>query len=302
MQIIDFFPLKGEYRPDDSLNFCIVLQVDQNDEHNFHFFVYSMEKMIHEETITRGVRKGSNRIEITLSDGLHLSKGGYSIAMKLNRSKIKWTAFDIHTNWIEFPRYGFLSNFSPELSDADERIETMSKFHVNGIQYYDWQYRHDELLPHSEEYLDLLNQRHSLKTIRKLIDISHAHNMVSMPYLVVYGASLDFWREHTDWGLFSEKGRPHLFEDFLGLMNPTYQSPWFDHISNECKTVLETLPFDGLHIDQYGEPKRVWSKDGESIDLPQAFVDFINYQKDTLDVPVVFNAVGNWPITHLSYS
>jgi dextranase len=123
-----------------------------------------------------------------------------------------------------------------------------------------------------------------------------------MPYLAVYAASAAFWRDHLDWALYDQSGQPIPFgEDFLGLMDPSDGSPWKQHLLEECRKVLTDLRFDGLHIDQYGEPRVVFDHAGHSVDLPKAFRDFI-YSAVKLHPgkPVLFNAVANWPIETLA--
>jgi dextranase len=67
--------------------------------------------------------------------------------------------------------------------------------------------------------------------------------------------------------------------------------------------VLAELPFDGLHVDQYGDPKEGYNIKGERVDLPKAFDQFIHTLKGTFpNMVVTFNAVGNWPIETLAAS
>jgi len=213
------------------------------------------------------------------------------------------SAFDVLPNWTAFPRYGFLTDFTAERDDVESTLESLVRFHINGLQFYDWQYRHDQLLPPAEEYIDPLDRRLSLKTVRNFIEGAHKFGMAAMPYLAVYAASLEFWRDHPDWAIYDEAGQPMTFMDFLGLMDPTPDSQWIRHLQQECQRVLAELPFDGLHVDQYGDPKEGYNVDGEAIDIPGAFNAFIQTLKDTYpDEAVVFNAVGNWPIEALAPS
>ena len=43
-------------------------------------------------------------------------------------------------------RYGFLSDFSSGDGDRLD-VEWMRDLHLNAVQFYDWMYRHDRLLP-----------------------------------------------------------------------------------------------------------------------------------------------------------
>ena len=123
-----------------------------------------------------------------------------------------------------------------------------------------------------------------------------------MPYLAIYAASAAFWKSHPEWALYDQDQAPIPFgDDFLGIMNPVAGGEWGLHLLAECQNVLEKLPFDGLHIDQYGDPKTAFDRQGQAVDLPKAFADFISSAvRQHPDVPVLFNAVGNWPIKSLA--
>jgi dextranase len=212
------------------------------------------------------------------------------------------TAFDILPSWTCSPRYGFVSDFAPDRADFAGALDALLPYHINGLQFYDWQYRHDSLLPPQEEYLDPLNRPLSLATVQGLIDAAHERSMAALPYLAVYAASAGFWRNHPDWALYDAEGRPIPFgEDFLGLMNPASGNSWPAHLLEECERALAALPFDGLHIDQYGDPKQAWDRDGRAVDLPAAFANFVAAARQRFPGrAVVFNAVGNWPIEALT--
>lgn len=214
------------------------------------------------------------------------------------------TAFDVQHCWYSNPRYGFLCNFEPLKQNINETIKTLVKFHINGLQFYDWQYRHDRLLPPGTIYQDPLGRILSLDTVLKLIDVARARGIAAMPYLAIYGASWDFWNDHQDWGLYDASGEPILFGDrFLGIMNPEAGGDWQRHLLDQAGEVLDRLPFDGLHIDQYGEPKTGFNVQGLPIDLPASFGNFLQQAAVKFSAkPLVFNAVGNWPIEELATS
>jgi dextranase len=140
--------------------------------------------------------------------------------------------------------------------------------------------------------------------IQQFIDGAHVHGMAAMPYLAVYAASAQFWRAHPDWALYDSDHKPIPFgQDFLGLMNPTPGGRWARHLLDACGRLLATLPFDGLHVDQYGDPKVAFDAQGQSVDLPAAFANFICSLKAAHPhAAVLFNAVGNWPIEALTAS
>ena len=169
---------------------------------------------------------------------------------------IKSTAFDVLEHWLQAPRYGFLSQFESGRNNIAETMAWNARYHVNGLQFYDWQYRHEELFPPTEDYSDLLGRRMSLDTVRQLIDAAHTRHIATMPYTAIYGASVAFYRAHPDMALFESTDQPYEFGDnFLIIMDPSPTSPWTDHLMDEFGRVLDNLPFDGIHLDQYGAPK-----------------------------------------------
>ncbi|MBP8972491.1 MAG: hypothetical protein KBH93_01335, partial [Anaerolineae bacterium] len=213
------------------------------------------------------------------------------------------TAFDVLERWTQAPRYGFLSEFGPGRDDAQATMDWLARYHINGLQFYDWQYRHEALLPPAGEYTDLLGRRLAMGTVERLIAAAHAHHIAAMPYTAIYGASPPFYREHPDWALFQPTGQPFEFGDgLLYIMDPTPGSPWNEHLLREFARVLERTDFDGIHIDQYGAPKVARNRAGQRVDLAAVFPAFVNQTAALVQEwrgesgAVIFNAVGNWPV------
>jgi dextranase len=213
------------------------------------------------------------------------------------------TAFDVLERWTQAPRYGFLSEFAPGRDDAEAAMDGLLRFHVNGLQFYDWQYRHESLLPPDDPYTDPLGRRMSLATVERLIDAAHARGIAAMPYTAIYGASPAFYRQHPEWALLQATGKPFEFADgFLIIMDPSPGSPWNAHLLGEFARVLDETAFDGIHIDQYGAPQIAKNAAGERVDLAGVFPAFIDQTAALVRDErgeagaVIFNAVRNWPI------
>jgi len=212
-------------------------------------------------------------------------------------------AFDVLENWTQNPRYGFLTDFSPGRTDATQTIDELLKYHINGIQFYDWMYRHDQYLTQEDPYVDPLGRLLSLHTVEALIDAAHARGMAAMPYTAVYSASIPFYEQHNDWALFKIDGTPYYFGDnFLVIMDPRPDSPWTEHLLGEFSNILSNTQFDGIHLDQYYSPQVGYDAQGNSYSLEQPMADMINATKDIVTAArgekgtVIFNAVTNWPI------
>jgi len=212
------------------------------------------------------------------------------------------TAFDVLRHWTQAPRYGFLTDFSPGRSDLEATMDDLTRYHINGLQFYDWMYRHEQFLTDQEPYLDPLGRRLSRATVQNLIAGAHERNMAAMPYTAIYAASVPFYEEHPDWALYRANGQPFLFgEDFLVYMDPRPESPWVKHLLEEFGQVLQNTDFDGIHLDQYGDPKQAYDFLGQRFNLAGPLAATIDATKELVrshrsEGAVVFNAVTNWPI------
>ncbi len=306
---LDFYPEGGTYFPGQLVNLILELESASDQSVNLEFSLTHGADVIDAVIKTFSLSEGFNRIDWSWQPHL---QGNYGYGAEVNLLPSSGeadlpdghieTSFDVLHDWTTSPRYGFLCDFSPKRMDVEETLQSLAKYHINGLQFYDWQYRHDDLVAPQDEFLDPLNRLLSLKTIRSLLDTAHAHGMAAMPYLAVYAASATFWRQHLDWALYDHAGKPIPFgENFLGLMNPASGTRWQRHLLDECSQVLTNLPFDGLHVDQYGEPKEVYDHNGQAVNLPDAFGKFVQAAfLEHLGKPVLFNAVGNWPIEELA--
>jgi len=309
MRIRDFTPAKGTFKPGDPAAFDIKMAEGDGPEQSYEvqLSVYKFGERV--TVITRSLDgvSGENRLQMTWNPGKNV-RGGFCARLRLVSFSgtvldEQWTAFDILEDWTDFPRYGFLTDFTPGRSDLESTLRYLARHHINGLQFYDWQYRHEELVPPRPVYKDPLGRTLSAETVRSFIQHGHDYGMKAMPYMAVYAASLPFWEEHREWALYDEDGEGHQFEGFLGLMDPSPGGPWINHIKRECDRVLEAFKFDGIHIDQYGEPRTGYNARGQELDLPRSFTAFIGDLKETHpEGSVVFNAVKNWPIEAMARS
>lgn len=302
MHIVDFYPSQGSFSLGETIKFFIEVETPSPKIISLQIFIQHLA----EQPVILEQQYQINSDTQTLQVEWQPPKktAGYSARLLIDSDFQAATAFDVLSSWTDFPRYGFLSDFSASRSDPETALKKLTHFHINGLQFYDWQYRHDQLLAPTEEYIDPLGRAMSLHTVRKLVDTAHKYGMAAMPYLAIYAASADFWRAHPDWALYDEAGNPIAFgENFLGLMDPSAGSSWSQHLLGEGTRTLQGIAFDGLHIDQYGDPKKAWNANHISVDIPKAFVDFIQLASDQHpDKTVLFNAVGNWPVEALAKS
>ena len=232
--------------------------------------------------------------------------GGYGVDAVIDGVVIS-TAFDVVADRRERIRYGFLSDFAKEDEDDGADIAWLIKAHLNAVQFYDWMYRHDTLLPPTPEYDDPLGRILSYSAIRAKIEGCLTGGMVPMAYGAIYAASNDFWQKRRDWGLFRRDGQPMSFGGWLYFMDIRRGSPWRGHILSEFAKAGKKAGFRGIHMDTYGFPKNAHDAEGAPIDLAVEFPSLIAEAKEGLlavhdDAAIIFNCVGNWPTEAVAQS
>ena len=212
MKLVDFYPSLGAFRRGEPVRLIFELTAEEPGQASIHLSITHLAEPAAEFDIPISVRPGSQEISFDWQP-LKDSPCGFGASAYLARSpsergETMWTAFDVLDNWTDYPRYGFLCDFSPDRKDIEQVLDNLLKYHINGLQFYDWQYRHDQLFPPQPEYSDPLGRPSSLGTIEAFIGAAHQRRMAAMRYLAVYAASKDFAQSHSSWALYDEKGSP----------------------------------------------------------------------------------------------
>lgn len=233
-----------------------------------------------------------------------LSAGGYGI--QISTDKGVWEgAFDIVTDRREVTRYGFLADFSSDDAGSDD-VEWLKDLHLNAVQFYDWMYRHDRLLPSEQKYIDPMGRLMDLGVISEKIAACKDLGMRPIAYGAVYASTKDTFVDHPEWGMYTMDGQPMTFANWLYYMNISEGNGWSDHILEEYKKAI-SFGFSGIHMDTYGFPKRVWDINGHTVDLANEFTGLINRAAEIARMEdenggVIFNAVNNWPVEAVAKS
>lgn len=215
-------------------------------------------------------------------------------------------ALDVLERWSQAPRYGFLSDFGPEQTERDieARGDSLRRYHLNVVQFYDWMWRHYKLLPPpgaGDEFTDALDRRLSLRAVQEAIARVQADGSAAMAYGAVYGAEPEFADQHPELRLYDEEGKPVSLAELFYVMNIDPASPWVSLMVAEFAEVVREMGFDGIHLDQYGFPHTAQDSEGKMVDLAVCFPGLIDKARRAVvaerpGAGVIFNAVTNWPI------
>lgn len=224
-----------------------------------------------------------------------LPAGGYGIELVTADGAIQGrTAVEITAEARTTLRYGFVVDYRPG-RDLDAVADNIRRLHLTGIQFYDWAYRHADLLGGGETYDDALGQPVSLDTVRSLIRTCHDVGTDALGYAAVYAVGPYEWAKWEHDALLTAAGNAYALGDFLNIVDPG-AFDWLDHFTADLTAATATVGFDGFHLDQYGYPKRAHRPDGELVDVARSFATMITVVRDSQpDARLVFNNVNDFP-------
>jgi dextranase len=222
---------------------------------------------------------------------------------------------DVSSDWAKFPRYGYLSKY-PNMSNEEitEVIKYLNRYHINGLQFYDWQYKHHLPIKNDGEAISLTwpniaNNTVYFNTVKNYIDTAHLYNMKAMNYNLIFGAYSTYENDGLDSSMGLYKDTSATNQDYhplpstwatskLMLMNPLNED-WQDYLMNQEKFVFDTLGFDGWHMDQLGYRGMLFDSSGLRVYLDQTYDDFITYMDSELGVDIIFNLVNDYGLLEL---
>lgn len=279
---LDVYPDKAQYRPGDKGNIIIEIETDTEATLTARVqlkdlvnILYEAEQELlltenHREQIQVPFKAGKGPWQCVGVD-IKFYKDGELLATKS-------TAFDVVDHWRRAPRYGFLSDFSEEELGNTRDVSSLSKFHINIIQFYDWMYRHDNLVPPSAHFVDPMGRKLSYEVITEKRLASHKKGMAAIAYGAVYASLKDYYEAHKELALYKRNDEPFSLIDRFYIMDISPDSAWTEKIIAEfIKVIYEG--FDGIHLDQYGFPKKALRrKNGkdEVVDLAPCYLSLIH--------------------------
>ena len=215
-------------------------------------------------------------------------------------------AIDVSSTWKRFPRYGFVATYDDSKTKSTIEGETafLNRCHINGIQYYDWQYLHEipyDKWNHRDSWTDLANRTIRASVVRDYISEHHRYGMKAMFYNLLFGADPGYGDRGVswDWGMFKDGEQdfhplPDNWRGPIYLCDPSNKS-WQNYLIEKNNDVYEAFDFDGYHIDQLGYRGDRYNNSGDRIDLPVAYKSFINAMKTAHpDKLLVMNGVSNY--------
>ena len=297
--MMDLFPAKAQFQSGEE----VVLQLETGGRpwKAAHITVFLLDRVV----LQKAVPSESGNVRISLGS-FDTDFAGYGVKAVVSTDTgclVLTTAFDVADSPGRSLRYGFLSDFT-EQDEDNGAIDWLCKCHINMVQYYDWSYRHDQLTAPQEHYRDMMGKSISKRTVKNKIRRGQERGMLAMAYGAVYAASRPFFELHRDWAFYNSQQEPFVFIDTFYLMNIQRGSPWREHLIGQYRKAMESMGFDGIHMDTYGFPKTAYSHlngQPELVRLDREFPSLIEQVRQELtefdkSPHLVFNNVGNWPV------
>ncbi len=174
------------------------------------------------------------------------------------------TALDVASDWTRFPRMGFFSEY-PEGDGAETLAAGLAKFHLNAIQFYDWKWTHDRLVPYGADgqplnvFTQVGGRVQSFQSVKDRVAAVQSRNMAALSYNLMYGDSGNAEPGHVDWAAFKVPNstnpwdiRQHDAGSYKIWVMDVSHPDWKAHVFGQFADAMDKAGFDGIHLDNLG--------------------------------------------------
>lgn len=240
------------------------------------------------DQIARLAHRGGKTIRLE-----RLPEGRYGVELH-GEHHVARTAVEVSSTPRSRLRYGFAVDFSPG-RDSAGLSDLLRRLHLTGVLFYDWAYRHADLLGGGDQYEDALGQPVDIVTVTRLIEAVHDVGSRAIGYAAIYAVGPDEWEKWSHDALLRADGEPFALGDFLFIVDPAAPD-WLAHLQRELVAATRRLGFSGFHLDQFGYPKIARRADGAVVRTSESFVRMIGGVREALpEAHLVFNNVNDFP-------
>lgn len=322
--VVRVFTDKARYNPNDTATITVELDNKTGISWSGNVFltVYHLETSVYNTIVSKNLDANTTG-EVSFTYNVpNDDYTGYLVKAYIDENNFKTTAIDCSSDIDRYPRYGYVAEFPAGQSTvvSDEMIEELSEdYHINAFQFYDWMWRHDEMIKRTNgvvdsTWTDLFGRTIDSGTISDLVSAAQNENAAAMAYVMSYAAreGYDLYGVDPSSGLYSDRNHNNqLNVDFgnestyLWLFNPA-DAKWQDYIIGQYEDSIDTLGFDGLQIDQMGQRNNIFDYYGQKVYLEDTFSSLVNEAKDAVgeSKEVTFNIVdgtsNGWAVKDVS--
>lgn len=197
-------------------------------------------------------------------------------------------AINVCSNVYQFPIMGFLSSYTIDsCTDRKQVLDYMKRLHINLVQVYDWFDLHSLPLPVatngdslqvSNTWTDIGNRLTRKKVIEDYCNLAKEYAMKPLAYMAMNGSDTNQLVHGLSAEMFlyndNSKSLDSVYKTLdknngwgkYSLYNMNWMNDsWQNYIVNQMQIVRDNMPFDGWHIDMFGDPGDKYESTGNPI-------------------------------------
>lgn len=225
------------------------------------------------------------------------------------------TAVDVSSEWNRFPRYGYVAEYSTaEGVRPAAWIADLNEFHIDGLQFYNFQNRHEQPLAGTvahpdSSWSDIAGRKVQRTILDGYLAAARQHSMMTMAYNSAYSVYADAFTDGSGvrlrWATWNSPKGPRTLKTAKAFNLPTdgkwkthrliymneSSSAWENYIFGRMAQLFQVYPFDGWQIDTYGT-RGAYAYDRSYVDFISGFRPFVNHASRALHKRMVLNTVG----------
>lgn len=303
---------KARYDPGDVATVTVEIdnQTGANWNDTLYLYVDHLETAVYTDTQSLNVSSGVTTTKTFTWTVPTTDFQGYHVEIKAGTTDQNATAIDVSSDWTRYPRYGYLSEFPSSEAQAQSEAKIaalVQSYHINALQFYDWMWKHERMIKRTNGTIDSTwtdwnNRTIAWSTLQNQITATHNSNVAPMAYVMIYGAREGYEQQsnvNPQWGLYTDAAHSSQWNvdfgdddpnTYLWFFNPG-NTNWQNHIFKEYEDAVLTANFDGVHVDQIGNPGATrYDYWGNTVSLDQTFDDFLNNAKEHLSAVADHNS------------
>lgn len=321
--LMDLSTNKALYNPSEKVIFHVT-SVSGHGHLDVHY--YHLNNLVAEKQIYYGTSEISWSWFLPADDNV-----GYSVVIdNYVGSKASYNnkiAINVCSNVYQFPIMGFLSSYTIDSPDNRKQVlDYMKRLHINLVQMHDWFDLHSLPLPVatngdstqvSNTWTDIGNRLTRKKVIEDYCNLIKDYGMKPLAYMAMNGSDTNQLVHGLTAEMFlytdNSKSLDSVYKTLdknngwgkYSLYNMNWMNgPWQDYIVNQMRIVRDNMPFDGWHIDMFGDPGDKYDGNGNPITsaiLAGGIHYFLN-KANNLNWDIGVNSVGEYGLTDIRNS
>lgn len=213
---------------------------------------------------------------------------GYSVVINNYVGKNSETyifAINVSSDPYNYPIMGFLSRYDNDSPvERRQNLDYLKRLHINLVQFYDWFDLHSLPLPVSsngdsvqvsDTWTDIGNRLTKKRVIEDYCNLAKEYGMKTLAYMAMNGSDTNQLVHGLTADMFlyddNSKNLDHVYKTLdnskgwgkYSIYNTNWMNEnWQNYIVHQMEIVRNNMPFDGWHIDMFGNPGDKYDSNG----------------------------------------